>query len=40
MNVGGVPFSENKHGFWLMVLLVAGFTALAAWWAFRRRDDR
>ncbi|VWD01194.1 Mg2 transporter protein CorA family protein [Burkholderia contaminans] len=40
MNVGGVPFSENKHGFWLMVLLVAGFTGLAAWWAFRRRDDR
>ncbi len=36
MNVGGVPFSENKHGFWMMVLLVAGFTALAAWWAFRR----
>jgi zinc transporter len=40
MNVGGVPFSENKHGFWLMVLLVAGFTGLAAWWAFRRRNDR
>lgn len=37
MNVGGIPFSENKHGFWLMVLFVAGFTALAAWWAFRRR---
>jgi hypothetical protein len=40
MNVGGVPFAENKHGFWLMVLLVAGFTALAAWWAFRRRGER
>jgi len=40
MNVGGVPFAENKHGFWLMVLFVAGFTALAAWWAFRRRNDR
>lgn len=40
MNVGGVPFSENKHGFWLMVVLVAGFTALAGWWAFRRRGDR
>ncbi|WP_323123706.1 transporter [Burkholderia alba] len=41
MNVGGVPFSENKHGFWMMVLLVAGFTALASWWAFRRhRGER
>ncbi len=37
MNVGGIPFAENRHGFWLMVLLVAGFTAFAAWWAFRRR---
>lgn len=40
MNVGGIPFSENKHGFWLMVLLVASFTAFAAWWTFRRRGDR
>ncbi|NRE49687.1 transporter [Burkholderia pseudomallei] len=40
MNVGGIPFSENKHGFWMMVLLVAGFTALAAWWTFWRRGDR
>ncbi|MGS1062684.1 transporter [Burkholderia glumae] len=40
MNVGGVPLAENKHGFWLMVLFVALFTALAAWWAFRRRGDR
>ncbi len=40
MNVGGIPFAENKHGFWLMVLFVAGFTALAAWWTFRRRVER
>jgi zinc transporter len=40
MNVGGIPFAENKHGFWLMVLLVAGFTALAGWWTFRRRRGR
>lgn len=40
MNVGGIPFAENRHGFWLMVILVAGFTGLAGWWVFRRRRDR
>lgn len=40
MNVGGIPLAENRHGFWLMVVLVAGFTALAGWWAFRRRKER
>jgi zinc transporter len=36
MNVGGIPLAENHHGFWLLVFLVASFTALAGWWAFRR----
>lgn len=40
MNVGGIPFAENHHGFWVMVVLVACFTGLTAWWAFRRRKDR
>lgn len=40
MNVGGIPLAENRHGFWLMVMFVASFTALAAWWTFRRRGDR
>jgi len=40
MNVGGVPLAENKNGFWVMVLLVAGFTGLAGWWVFRRRRER
>ncbi|MEM5299967.1 transporter [Burkholderia sp. JPY481] len=40
MNVGGIPLAENKHGFWVMVLLVAGFTGLTGWWAFRRRRER
>ncbi len=40
MNVGGIPFSENHHGFWLLVLIVASFTVLAGWWVFRRRRDR
>ncbi|WP_347554239.1 transporter [Robbsia sp. KACC 23696] len=38
MNVGGIPLSENKHGFWLLVLLVATFTAVGGYWAFRRND--
>lgn len=40
MNVGGIPLAENKHGFWVMVLLVAGFTGLTGWWAFRRSRER
>lgn len=40
MNVGGIPLAENRHGFWLMVMIVASFTTLAAWWTFRRRGDR
>jgi zinc transporter len=39
MNVGGVPLAENKHGFWVMVLLVVSFTVLAGWWALRRRPS-
>ena len=39
MNVGGIPLAENRHGFWLMVVLVATFTALLGWWVFRRRGD-
>jgi zinc transporter len=39
MNVGGVPLAENHHGFWLLVAIVASFTVLAGWWAFRRRRD-
>jgi zinc transporter len=40
MNVGGIPFAQNRQGFWLLVALVASFTALAGWWAFRRQKDR
>jgi zinc transporter len=38
MNVGGIPFAESRIGFWIVVALVAVFTAAAAWIAFRRRD--
>ncbi len=40
MNVGGIPLAENRHGFWMMVLLVVSFTVLAGWWGFRRRQNR
>lgn len=36
MNVGGVPLAHNEHGFWLIVLLVVSFTAVAAFWLLRR----
>lgn len=38
MNVGGVPLAQNEHGFWILVGIVAAFTAIAAWLAFRRRS--
>jgi zinc transporter len=38
MNVGGIPLAESPHGFLMLVLLVAVFTAAAGWFAFRRRD--
>jgi len=38
MNVGGVPLAENSHGFLTMVLIVVAVTAVAGWFAFRRRE--
>lgn len=38
MNVGGVPLAEHRHGFVLVVLMVAAFTGLAGWLAFRRKE--
>ncbi|XHS78631.1 transporter [Burkholderiaceae bacterium UC74_6] len=38
MNVGGIPLAQEPHGFAVIVALVIAFTALAAWWAFRKRD--
>lgn len=39
MNVGGIPLAEHPHGFWIVVSLVAGFTVVAAWLAFRKRHQ-
>ncbi|MDP4302079.1 transporter [Leptothrix discophora] len=30
MNVGGIPLAENGHGFWIVVSLILGLTAVAA----------
>ena len=38
MNVGGIPLAENPEGFLWIVAIIVTFTALAGWWAFRRRD--
>jgi zinc transporter len=41
MNVGGLPLAQDRHGFWLVVALVASITTLAAWLVVRsRRRDR
>ncbi|MEK8034014.1 transporter [Ideonella sp. DXS29W] len=39
MNVGGIPLSDAPHGFLVILVLVALFTAVAGWWAFRRRRE-
>jgi zinc transporter len=38
MNVGGIPLAQNAEGFWVVVALIATFTLLAGWWAFRNRE--
>ena len=39
MNVGGIPFNEHPYGFWIVVSIIASFTAIAAWVAFRKPRD-
>lgn len=36
MNVGGIPLQQHPHGFWMVVALIASFTVIAGWLAFRR----
>ncbi len=38
MNVGGIPFADAPHGFAIILVLLAAFTVLAGWIAFRRRE--
>lgn len=39
MNVGGIPMADAAHGFWVVVGIVAAFTVVAGWLAFRRQGD-
>jgi zinc transporter len=39
MNVGGIPLAQNESGFWIVVAIVASFTLIAGWLAFRRKDQ-
>ncbi|MES2069687.1 MAG: transporter [Pseudomonadota bacterium] len=38
MNVGGIPLAQHESGFWIVVAIVATFTVIAGWLAFRGRD--
>lgn len=40
MNVGGVPLADNGNGFWIIVAVVAAFTAIAGWFTLRSPRDR
>ncbi|MEP7295489.1 MAG: transporter [Burkholderiales bacterium] len=40
MNVGGVPLAQHAHGFWIVVAVIASFTAIAGWLAFRSQRER
>ena len=39
MNVGGVPLAQDPGGFWVIVAIIATFTAVAGWFAFLRQRD-
>ncbi len=39
MNVGGVPMADAPHGFWVIVIVLLAFTAVAARLALRRGGD-
>lgn len=39
MNVGGIPMADAAYGFWVVVGIVAAFTVVAGWLAFRRQGD-
>lgn len=39
MNVGGIPLAQDPGGFWIIVAIVATFTATAGWFAFLRHRD-
>ncbi len=39
MNVGGIPFADHPHGFWIIAAMILLFAGAATWWVARGRDD-
>jgi zinc transporter len=39
MNVGGIPLATHVHGFWVVVAIVATFTAVAVWLLRRQQGE-
>ncbi len=39
MNVGGIPLAQSPEGFLTIVCIVVTFTAIAGWWAFRKKQE-
>jgi zinc transporter len=39
MNVGGIPFAENEHGFWYVALFSVSLILTITWFGIKR-DDR
>lgn len=39
MNVGGIPWADHPHGFWIVVGIIVSFTAIAGWFALRKQQD-
>ena len=39
MNVGGIPFAEHRHGFRIVITVVAALTVLGGVVVMRRRRD-
>ena len=39
MNVVGIQLAQIPEGFLTIVYIVVTFTAIAGWWAFRKKQD-
>ena len=39
MNVGGIPLSQNPHGFWIVAIVVVGITTLIAYFELNKHKD-
>ena len=39
MNVGGIPLAQHSNGFWIVLSIVAAFTAIAGWLVIRAQRN-